>query len=207
MSLLPSWCCMFVSIGEASILIGVAVSTLRRWEKETRFHASFRTKGNHRRYCVDGIYKAFHGSQKTAETSRQNVAYARVSSHDQKEDLEQQKQRLENYCKNIDISYLLISDLGSGINYKKKGLNLLLNKICSGSVESLILTHKDRLLRFGSPLIFKLCEFFGTKVVILEKMEEKKFEEELVADVIEIMTVMCSRIYGKRSHSHRKKVA
>jgi putative resolvase len=197
---------MFVSIGEASALIGVAVSTLRRWEKEARFQPAFRTKGNHRRYSIDEIRVTFI-SQTQSQKQRKNICYARVSSHDQKEDLERQKQRLEDYCNTIGVSCETISDLGSGLNYNKKGLNRLINMICSGSVDTLFLTHKDRLLRFGSQLLFKLCIFFGTKIVILDEAKEKKFEEELVGDVIELMTVFCSRIYGRRSHSNRKKAA
>jgi predicted site-specific integrase-resolvase len=197
---------MFVSIGEASTLIGVAVSTLRRWEKEARLHPSFRTKGNHRRYSINEIQESFL-LQSSSKKTRQNICYARVSSHDQKEDLERQKQRLELYCENIGVNFEVISDLGSGLNYNKKGLNTLINKICSSAVDTLFLTHKDRLLRFGSPLLFKLCNFFGTKVVILDETKVKNFEEELVGDVIELMTVFCSKIYGRRSHSNRKKAA
>jgi putative resolvase len=197
---------MFVSIGEASTLIGVAVSTLRRWEKEARLHPSFRTKGNHRRYSINEIQESFL-LQSSSKKTRQNICYARVSSHDQKEDLERQKQRLELYCENIGVNFEVIPDLGSGLNYNKKGLNTLINKICSSAVDTLFLTHKDRLLRFGSPLLFKLCNFFGTKVVILDETKVKNFEEELVGDVIELMTVFCSKIYGRRSHSNRKKAA
>jgi len=97
--------------------------------------------------------------------------------------------------------------LGSGLRYDKRGLNQLLKQIFSGSVDTLFLTHRDRLLRFGSQLIFKICEHFGTKVVILDQRKEQTFEEELVGDLVEIMTVFCSRIYGKRSHSNRARVA
>ena len=71
----------------------------------------------------------------------------------------------------------------------------------------MVLTHKDRLLRFGSPLLFKLCEFYNCEVVILEKQLNKSFEHELVADVIEIMTVFTAKMYGKRSHRNRKACA
>ena len=129
---------MFVSIGEASTLVGVAVSTLRRWEKEERFLPKFRTKGNHRRYCMNDIQNTFL-SQSASLNPRHNICYARVSSHDQREDLERQKQRLETYCNDLKLSYEVISDLGFGLNYNKKGLNILINKICSQSVDTLSL--------------------------------------------------------------------
>ena len=197
---------MFVSIGEASSLIGVSVSTLRRWEKENRFHPVFRTKGKHRRYDVDQIRADFFCANSEKKT-RYNVAYARVSSHDQRQELERQKKRLEEHCLGFAKPFELISDLGSGLRYDKRGLNQLLKQIFSGSVDTLFLTHRDRLLRFGSQLIFKICEHFGTKVVILDQRKEQTFEEELVGDLVEIMTVFCSRIYGKRSHSNRARVA
>ena len=197
---------MFVSIGEAASIIGVSVSTLRRWEKEKRFDPAFRTQGNHRRYDIEQINEVFL-SQVKPDKPKVNIGYARVSSYDQKEDLERQKARLEFHCIESHTPFEILSDLGSGLNYTKKGLNLLIKKICSGSVDTLFLTHKDRLLRFGSPLIFKICEIFGARVVVLDESKDKNFEEELVGDVIELMTVFCSKIYGKRSHSNRKKAA
>ena len=141
---------MFVSIGQAAELIGVAVSTLRRWEQEERFLPAFRTKGNHRRYRLHEIRTHFLGQQELPP-QRKVIAYARVSSHDQKEDLKRQIERLEKHCLQKYSSCEVISDLGSGINYNKKGLAQLIQAICSGSISTLVLTHKDRLLRFGSP--------------------------------------------------------
>ena len=79
--------------------------------------------------------------------------------------------------------------------------------ICHDRVQRLILTHKDRLLRFGSPLLFKLCEFFGTEVIVLEEKSAKSFEQELVADVIEVMTVFTAKMHGKRSHKNKESCA
>ena len=197
---------MHISIGEAALLIGVADSTLRRWEKEGSFHPCFRTKGSHRRYSLTAIKREFH--KKTEATSpRKTIGYARVSSHDQKKDLERQIQRLSNYCQAKGYSYALISDLGSGLNFEKKGLVKVIHQICLGQVERLILTHRDRLLRFGAPLLFKICSYFDTEVVVLEEMKELSFEEELVSDVVELMTVFTSRLYGKRSGKNRRSIS
>lgn len=127
-----------------------------------------------------------------------------MSSHDQRLDLKRQEQRLSMYCESQGFEYEVISDLGSGINYRKKGLNKLIHLICSNKVERLVLTHKDRLLRFGSSLLFKLCEFFNIEVVVLEEKSNKTFEQELVADVIEIMTVFTAKMHGKRSHRNKQ---
>ena len=79
-------------------------------------------------------------------------------------------------------------------------LTLILNK----QVSKLVLNHKDRLLRFGTPLIFKMCDFFGTEIIILEEEKNKTFEQELTSDVIELMTVFTAKMYGKRSHKNKK---
>jgi putative resolvase len=198
---------MHLSIGQTAALLGVSVSTLRRWEREGFLLPAFRTCGGHRRFALVTIESLFLENRQ--ETPRKNrvIAYARVSSHDQKKDLETQKERLEDYCRQNFFDYEVISDLGSGLNYRKPGLRKLLRSIFLRQTQHLVLNHKDRLLRFGSEIIFDLCKHFGVKVTILEKREDLKFEEELAADVIELMTVFSSRLYGKRSHSNRKKAA
>ena len=109
--------------------------------------------GGHRRYNLAKLRPdLFHSLERE---KRRTVAYARVSSHDQKEDLERQKQVLELYCARQGWTFEVISDLGSGINYHKKGLKRLLNAIIVGQVGRLVITHKDRLLRFGAELVFR----------------------------------------------------
>lgn len=97
------------------------------------------------------------------------MAYARVSSHDQKDDLERQKQVLEMYYASQGWMFEVISDLGSGMNYHKKGLRRLLNEVLKGEVGRLVVTHKDRLLRFGAELVFAICEAKEVEVVILNQ--------------------------------------
>ena len=131
------------------------------------------------------------------------VAYARVSSHDQKSDLERQCHVLELYCATKGYDFEVISDLGSGMNYKKKGLIRLIKLICSNQIDRLVITHKDRLLRFGSELIFSLCEHFGVEVNIINRTEDSTFEEDLAKDVLEIIAVFSARLYGSRSHKNK----
>ena len=95
------------------------------------------------------------------------LAYARVSSHDQKEDLKRQILVLESFCASHGWEFEILQDLGSGLNYNKRGLRTLIKEICSGKVNRLVITHKDRLLRFGAELIFSLCEQFGAEVIII----------------------------------------
>ena len=183
------------SIGKVARYLGLSVVTLRRWEKEGKLLSDNRTFGNHRRYDAHRIQRLFQ-KQKTKAI----VGYARVSSHDQKNDLERQANTLKQYYPNA----MIIKDLGSsGLNFNKKGLKTLLTMILSQEIETLVLTHKDRLFRFGSELIFKLCKHFGTRIVILNEQTEQSFEETLSQDVIELMTVFCARLYGSRSHKNK----
>ena len=139
---------MFLSIGKASNMMGVSISTLRRWDEQKTFTCHCKTRGGHRRYSISKI-KEYLG-EFINSTKRKIIAYARVSSSDQKEDLKRQILRLEKYCHSSFKTFEVIDDLGSGMNYKKKGLKKLLKLILSGQVSKIILTHKDRLLRFGS---------------------------------------------------------
>jgi len=90
------------------------------------------------------------------------------------------------------------------MNYQKKGLQDLLGRICLGEVERLVITHQDRLLRFGAELVFSLCERFGTEVVLMEAAEDPSLQSEWVQDVLEIITGFSARRYGSRSHKHQK---
>lgn len=189
-----------LTIEEAAERLGVSTITLRRWEKAGKITAQ-RTQGGHRRYALADIEPhAVH----LAGQSRSTIAYARVSSHDQKDDLERQKHVLEMYCAAQGWQFDLVADLGSGMNYHKKGLRKLLNAILEGECGRLVITHKDRLLRFGAELVFAVCEAKNVEVVIINKGTDTTFEEDLAQDVLEIITVFSARLYGSRSHKNKK---
>ena len=191
----------YVGIGEAAEALGVSVETLRRWERTGKL-AGERTPGGHRRYDLAKLRPELFRA--IPEDERRTIAYARVSSHDQKAELERQKQVLELYCARQGWTFEVVSDLGSGMHYRKKGLKKLLDAIVEGSVGRLVITHKDRLLRFGAELVFAVCEAKRVEVVILNRGEDTSFEEDLARDVLEIVTVFSARLYGSRSHRNRK---
>jgi putative resolvase len=179
-------------IGLMAAQLGVHPQTLRRWEREGKISKPDRTAGNHRRY------RSVHGNE-----AGLIVGYVRVSSHDQKADLERQKQFVQEKAgKPVDM---VIKDLGSGLNYKKSGFKQLLLLLLQGKVKELILTHKDRLLRFGSEIIFQICQHFGVKITILDQCDDRPPMEKFCRDLVEIMTVFCSKIYGHRSHENRRR--
>lgn len=190
----------FITIGQAANLLGVSSQTLRRWEKRGKGLPCQRTKGKQRRYDISQFQK--QGSMQNQKEL--TLAYARVSSHDQKEDLHRQEKMLEMFCISNGWNFEILSDLGSGMNYHKKGLKKLIQKILNQEILRLVLTHKDRLLRFGSELIFSICEEKNIEVVLINQGQESSFEEDLAKDVLEIITVFSARLYGSRSRKNKK---
>ena len=111
---------------------------------------------------------------------------------------------LELYCARQGWTFEVVADLGSGMNYHKKGLKKLLDAIIDGTVGRLVITHRDRLLRLGAELVFAICEAKGVEVVILNQGEDTSFEEDLAKDMLEIITVFSARLYGARSRKNQK---
>ncbi len=182
-----------LSVGELAAKLGATSATIRRWCRAGKLTETLRTVGNHRRFASCSF------SHLIKEKERRNIGYARVSSHDQKSDLQSQIQRLKDSgCDEV------ISDLGSVLNCKKPGLKKLLEAIWGGTVCSLTLTHADRLLRFGKELVFYRCKQFNVSIQILDDPEGEAFETELVKDVITLMTVFSARLYGKRNWKNRR---
>lgn len=193
-----------LTIGEAAKVLGVTTTTLRNWDKNGLLRPDELTRGGNRRYKLESL-KSINPDLKYKADDLKTIAYARVSSHDQKEDLARQVGVLESYCSKHGFQYEVIQDLGSGMNYYKKGLTRLLNLILDGQVRRLVLTHKDRLLRFGAELVFAICEAKEVEVIIINKGDENvRFEEELAKDVLEIITVFSARLYGSRSNKNKK---
>lgn len=186
-----------VKIGKVAKILGVSVQTLHKWEETGELTPARKTRAGTRYYDIDKIFNITSGEALT-------IGYARVSSHDQKNDLVRQSELLETYCVAKGWEFEIIKDLGSGMNYKKKGLHKLLELILNKKLRRIVLTHKDRLLRFGAELVFALCELQGVEVIIINKGEQPTFEEELAQDVLEIITVFSARLYGSRSHKNKK---
>lgn len=190
----------FIKIGEAAKVLGVSLQTLRRWEEVGYLIPHRKSNGGTRYYDLDRLIGI--KNPKTDLT----IAYARVSNHDQKDVLKRQADALTTYCMKQSWNFQVIQDLGSGMNYHKKGLKTLLDLILTKKISRLVLTHKDRLLRFGAELIFSLCEVHQIEIVIINKGDEVSFEEELAQDILEIITVFSARLYGSRSKKNKKLV-
>ena len=190
-----------VKIGEAARLLGTTPDTLRKWESTGELLPHRKPKGGTRYYWMEALLGLRTDDVPT-------IGSARVSSPDQKADLERQHAALEAYCAAKGWRSYIIKDLGSGMNYRKKGLQELLDLILRRRMRRLVLTHKDRLLRFGAELVFTLCELQGIEIVIIHAGEQPSFEDELAQDelaqdVLEIITVFSARLYGARSQTQQ----
>jgi len=190
-----------LGIGAAAKALGVSIATLRRWEESGRIEAEH-TAGGHRRYDLTRIRADLVRGDKLA--SRRTLAYTCVSSADHKADLERQEHILQSYCSQQGWVFETITDFGSGMNCHKKGLRRLIEAIISGEVGRIVITHKERLPRFGAELLFVVCEASNVEVVILNQGEDLRFEDELAQDMLEMIALCSARLYGSRSRKIQK---
>lgn len=189
-----------LTIKEASEFLGVSVPTMRRWEKEGRI-TSYRTNGNHRRYDKNDLVRI---KCRDDDSFKITVAYCRVSLLDQKKDLQRQIDNVTNYCIAKGYQFKVISDLGSGLSYNKKGLKELISLICSEEIDKIVVNYKDRLIRFGYEMIEQLCSIYNVKIEVINHTENEFYEEELVEDALSVITEFSSKLYGSKSYKSKK---
>ena len=202
---MPTDC--LLTITKAAEALGVHKETLRDWAEAGQF-PHVRTVGGHRRFKQSDI-DTYRGSAPESPTSNERVVvYCRVSSHDQKQsgDLERQVGRVSSFC--TDKSYKVVSvlqEVGSGMSDTRPKLHKLFKMVNAHEVDRVVVEHKDRLVRFGFEY---LVAYFESHGVIIEWVQEtlgKTYEEELVEDILTLMSSFSSRIYGRRSAENRKK--
>lgn len=190
---------MKVGIGRAATELGVSRDTLRRWEAAGKIDVE-RTPSGHRRYDLVQL-RGLVPSKSSPD--RITIAYARVSNPNQKQELKNQINALKTFCNDNGWNFEILQDIGSGVNYRKSGLRELIRRICQGDVGRLVMSHRDRLMRFGIELIFSLCEHFGTEIVIINASSLSEFEDEIAEDVLEIITIFSARLYGSHNEKNR----
>ena len=181
--------------------LNVSVATLQRWDRDGTLKAHRNPKN--RRYYTEDQYLEYIGQ--SLEKRRKIIGYARVSSRNQQDDLENQFDFIKQYCNaNGIIVDDYISDIGSGLNYKRKKWNQLLNQVMNGEVDTIYITYKDRFIRFGYDWFESLCHQFDTKIIVLNDQTTSP-QEELVEDLISIIHVFSCRIYGLRKYKKKIK--
>lgn len=178
---------------------GVSPSALRNWASSGKLE-HIRTPGGKRLYFVDGVENLL-GINRTT-TGKRGYIYARVSSTKQQPDLERQIQELQEAYK----GYILIQDIGSGINFKRKGLNTLLDRAINGMVSEVVVMHRDRLARFGFDLLELVFTKIGVGLVVHGQNGSGKEEErDLADDLFAVTTLFVASHNGRRAASNRKR--
>lgn len=193
----------YVSGKEASEILGIHQRTLYQWEEKGQIE-TIRTPGNKRLYNVEKFLMERNNIddnkvnyEQYNEVEKLNIIYARVSTYGQKNDLERQIKELKDSYPN----YILIEDIGSGMNLNRRGLRKIIDWAIDGKVNELIVTYKDRLARYGYELIeYIINKCSKGKIEILNKQKEKEPEEELVQDVLQIMNIFVARMNGLRRY-------
>ena len=194
----------YYSIGEFANRIGKTIQTLRNWDKKNILKPSHVTQGGTRYYSQEQL-NHFLGLKSEKQINKKIVGYCRVSSHKQKDDLERQIENVKTYMYAKGYQFEIITDIGSGINYNKKGLNQLIDMVTNSEVEKIVVLYKDRLVRFGYELIENLCNKFGTTIEIIDNTEKTE-RQELVEDLVQIVTVFSCRPQGKRANKAKKMI-
>ena len=178
-------------------LLGVSVKTLQRWDRDGILKAN-RTLTD-RRYYTYNQYLQFKGIISDTD-SRQTVIYARVSTRNQKDDLQNQVTFLRQFCNARGmIVDQCIEDYGSGLNYNRKKWNDLLDEVMEQKIKTIVITHKDRFVRFGYDWFEKFCMKFNTSITVVNN-EDLSPQEELVQDIVSILHVFSCRLYGLRKY-------
>lgn len=181
-------------------LIGVSVATLQRWDRENILKA-YRSPTN-RRYYTYEQYLEFKGIKKTEDT-RNIIIYARVSTRNQKDDLKNQIIFLKQFCNSRGmIVDRCIEDYGSGLNYNRKEWNRLLDEVMENKVKTIVISNKDRFIRFGYDWFEKFCNKFNTEIIVVNN-EELSPNEELVQDIVSILHVFSCRLCGLRKYKNK----
>jgi len=192
----------YYSIREFSKIIGVSAQTLRNWDNNGKLHPHHTTASGYRYYSDEQLNQIINVKPKN---NRITIGYCRVSSHKQKDDLERQIDNVKTYLIAKGQPFEIISDIGSGINYKKKGLQELIKRISGNQVERVVVLYKDRLLRFGFELVEYMASLYNCEIEIIDNTEKTE-QQELVEDLVQIITVFSCKLQGKRANKAKKLV-
>lgn len=187
-----------LSIGKFAKTVGVTTTTLRRMHQSGELIPAHISNGGTRYYSTEQL-KLFQSSN----NERIVIGYCSVSTPSQKDDLETQVQNVKSYMYAKGYKFDIIKDIGSGINYKKKGLKELINRIENNEVSKVVILYKDRLIRFGFELIEYLCEINNVEIEVIDNSECSK-EKELTDDLIQVITVFANRLYGQHSKKTKR---
>lgn len=190
----------YYSINEFSKILGVSAQTLRNWDKKGKWKPHHTSTNGYWYYSQEQWNQVLNLSP---VIDRKTIGYGRVSSSKQKEDLKRQVENMEWYLLSKGKPFEIITDIGSGINYKRKGLEELLKWITQNQVETVVVLYKDRLVGFGFDLVEYITSLYHCKIEIVDT-SKKSEQQELVEEFVQIITVFSSKLQGKRANKARK---
>ena len=192
----------YYSINKFSKILGVSAQTLRNGDKKGKLHPHHTSSNGYRYYSHEQLNQVMNVKP---NLDRIVIGYCRVSSNKQKDDLERQIENMKLYLTAQGKPFEIISDIGSGINYKKKGLKELMKRISQNKVDKVVVFYKDRLLRFGFELVEYIASLYDCDIEIIDHTEKTE-QQEFVEDLVQIITVFSCKLQGKRANKARKLV-
>jgi len=189
----------YVTCKDINSRFSVSSSTLRTWAKSGKIRSIQNEGTNRYRYCIEDVKKCL-GYEETLKETKPTLLYARVSSRKQIEDLERQIELLKGSYPDNKV----LKDIGSGLNYNRSSFRTLVKEILQGEVGTVVVTYRDRLLRFGFDFFEQMCELNGTKIITLFQ-EDQSPDEEIRDDLIAVCTYFTAKTHGKRSNKYKNK--
>lgn len=189
----------YYTINQFSKILGVTPQTLRNWDRVGKLHPHHTSTNGYRYYSSEQLNQIRGVKPK----KRMVIGYCRVSSYKQKDDLERQVDNVRNYLIAQGKPFEIITDIGSGINYNKKGLQNLIERITNNEVEKIVVLCKDRLLRFGFEMLEYVAGLYGCEIEIIDNTQKTE-QQELVEDLVQIITVFSCKLQGKRANKAKK---
>ena len=192
----------YYSINKFSKILGVSAQTLRNGDKKGKLHPHHTSSNGYRYYSHEQLNQVMNVKP---NLDRIVIGYCRVSSNKQRDDLERQIENMKLYLTAQGKPFEIISDIGSGIDYKKKGLKELMKRISQNKVDKVVVFYKDRLLRFGFELVEYIASLYDCNIEIIDHTEKTE-QQELVEDLVQIITVFSCKLQGKRANKVRKLV-
>ncbi|MGL5531892.1 MAG: IS607 family transposase [Culicoidibacterales bacterium] len=191
----------YYSIAQTSKLLGVTAQTLRNWDRSGKLKPHHTSESGYRYYSQEQLNRVLG----IKDPNRKVIGYCRVSSSKQKDDLERQIENMQAYLIAQGKPFEIIHDIGSGINYKNKGLQELLRLITQNEVDKVVVLYKDRLLRFGYELIEYIASLYNCDIEIIDNTDKTE-QQELVEDMIQIITVFSARLQGRRANKAKQMI-
>lgn len=191
------------TIHQFAELCSVTPQTLRNWDKLGKLKPYSTGNSGYRYYSEEQLNKVL--GMKYIENPKKVIGYCRVSSSKPKDDLEKQVENMRTYLLSQGKPFEIITDIGSGINYNKKGLTELIERIMKNEVEKVVVLYKDRLVRFGFELIQNVASYYNCPIEVIDN-SQKSEEQELVEDLVQIITVFSCRLQGKRANKAKQMI-